>query len=85
MSNKDNIGFIFQTVYVDDFLKKIFTNCNTKLNKCNKISQIHVYKPKKTRCLINYFANCVSSIRSVFVYLTLIFTLIHEPSDFSAV
>lgn len=22
MSNKDNIGFIFQTVYVDDFFKK---------------------------------------------------------------
>lgn len=55
--------------------KNIIKNSNYKIN------QIHVYKPKKTRCLMNWFANCVSSTKRVLVYLT----LIHAPTDFNAV
>lgn len=57
------------------FQKKIIKNSNYKIN------QIHVHKPKKTRCLINQFVNCVSSTKRVLVYLT----LIHAPTDFNAV
>lgn len=57
------------------FHKNIIKNSNYKIN------QIHVHKPKKTRCLINWFANCVSSIKGDLVFLT----LIHVPTDFNAV